>query len=159
MVREDNIRSNGVKSQTLLSHFVLQCFNILLCLCWSSFAKIGQDLRLGALNTPDGGEDVQIVARATHIKLGTRFSEWYGCSDLGLAVRSKVYTRGKFKPDSCRTLTRVDAIFSSSQWKKVIFVDFHAQIKKLSNFSYVIVRIRGLPEIKMNKNLQTNSFL
>ncbi|XP_020292029.1 zinc finger protein 607-like isoform X2 [Pseudomyrmex gracilis] len=138
MVREDNIRSNGVKSQTLLSHFVLQCFNILLCLCWSSFAKIGQDLRLGALNTPDGGEDVQIVARATHIKLGTRFSEWYGCSDLGLAVRSKVYTRGKFKPDSCRTLTRVDAIFSSSQWKKVQTTDFIT----IFNFNIIFIILK-----------------
>lgn len=45
--REGSIRSNGVKTQALLSHFVLQCFNILLCLCRSSFTKRRHEIRLG----------------------------------------------------------------------------------------------------------------
>lgn len=39
--------SNGVKTQALLSHFVLQCFNILLCLCRSISTRRSHEIHPG----------------------------------------------------------------------------------------------------------------
>lgn len=94
------IRSNGVEGQALLSHFVLQCFNISLCLCHANLTERrrgrGPDARI-ILNE---GESEGIFERATRIKTPLRFSDWSGCSDLGPAVRPKVRTRARFKPRS-----------------------------------------------------------
>lgn len=46
--REGYFRSNGVKSQALLSHFAVQCFNISLCLCRSWPPGRGRAARPGA---------------------------------------------------------------------------------------------------------------
>lgn len=102
------IRSNGVRSQALLSHFVLQCFNISLCLCHANHTGRRRGRRPGARIILDEGESEGIFARATRIKARLRFSDWSGCSDLGPAVRPKVRTRARFKPRSTSPSIRLN---------------------------------------------------
>lgn len=64
VARERYFRSNGVRSQALLSHFALQCFNISLCLCRPWPAGRGRAARPGARITLNGGESERIFPRA-----------------------------------------------------------------------------------------------
>lgn len=104
------IRSNGVRSQALLSHFVLQCFNISLCLCHANLTGRRRGRRPGARIILDEGESEGIFVRATRIKTRLRFSDWSGCSDLGPAVRPKVRTRARFKPRSTSPSIRLNIV-------------------------------------------------